>query len=874
VPIEAGRQLLHYRLIEKIGEGGMGVIWKALDTSLDREVAIKILPESVAADSQRLARFEREAKLLASLNHPNVATVYGVHDSDGMRFLAMELVPGEDLAERLQRGRMDIGQTTRIAGQMIEALEAAHAQGVIHRDLKPANVRVTEEGTIKILDFGLAKGRATRSHEHDPALSPTITSAGSMPGALLGTAAYMSPEQARGYEADARSDVWAFGCVLWECLTGEQLFAGPTVSDTLAAVLGRDPDWSRLPSSAPPNVVRLLRRCLAKDAKARLHHIADARIELEATEIEPATARTTQPGYRIAAAVLALAMLLSLWIWKPWSEGRSAKRKDNPLAGARFTRVTDFEGSEFDAAISRDGRFVAFQSDRLGGFGAFVGQIGTNRFRELTAEYDRRINSSRGMRLVGFNADGTEIWHHGGVGGRMRAFPLLGGPARNFLGERTANVDWSPDGDRIVYFDIAAGDPLFVADGDGTNPRKILEPPAGVHQHFPTWSVDGQWIYFSRGQTSYGEADLWRVRPDGSDPERLTQDLLLVSYPAPLDETTVLVVAREEDGAGPWLWAVDVETRAVRRATIGLERYSSIAASADRRRLVATVADPNAELWRVPILDRAATDRDAELFEATAGLRALAPRYGGSSLFFLSSLGGGDGLYRLQEGEITETWRGAESALMEPPAISLDGQRLVLLLRRDGKRRLHLVSADGAVRRLLTDRVDARGTAAWSPDGRWIVTGGRVDGARGLFKIPVDGGEPQRIVEGDAINPEWSPDGTLIVYAGEQVAAYSPLRAVDPDGNSIDLPEIQVLAGGERYRFTPDGSALILMQGEQNAQNFERLDLDTMERTVLTRFESATAMRTFDITPDGSRIVFDRLDDASDIVLIELDPDD
>ena len=195
-------------------------------------------------------------------------------------------------------------------------------------------------------------------------------------------------------------------------------------------------------------------------------------------------------------------------------------------------------------------------------------------------------------------------------------------------------------------------------------------------------------------------------------------------------------------------------------------------------------------------------------------------------------------------------------------------------MRRDGKRRLHLVSADGAVRRLLTDRVDARGTAAWSPDGRWIVTGGRVDGARGLFKIPVDGGEPQRIVEGDAINPEWSPDGTLIVYAGEQVAAYSPLRAVDPDGNSIDLPEIQVLVGGERYRFTPDGSALILMQGEQNAQNFERLDLDTMERTVLTRFESATAMRTFDITPDGSRVVFDRLDDASDIVLIELDPDD
>ncbi|NIV46266.1 MAG: protein kinase, partial [Gammaproteobacteria bacterium] len=257
--IEAGQQLLHYRLIEKIGEGGMGVVWKAVDTTLDREVAIKVLPEDVAADSQRLARFEREAKLLASLNHPNIATVYGVHEARGERFLAMELVPGEDLAVRLRRGRMDVTQATCIAGRIVEALEAAHAQGVIHRDLKPANVRVTADGTVKILDFGLAKGHACDSTEHDPELSPTVTSAGSIPGTLLGTAAYMSPEQARGYEADARSDVWAFGCVLWECLTGEQLFAGPTVSDTLAAVLSREPDWSRLPKNTPANIVRLLR---------------------------------------------------------------------------------------------------------------------------------------------------------------------------------------------------------------------------------------------------------------------------------------------------------------------------------------------------------------------------------------------------------------------------------------------------------------------------------------------------------------------------------------------------------------------------------------------------------------------------------------
>ena len=266
--VEPGTTLLHYRLVEQIGEGGMGVVWKAVDTTLDREVAIKVLPPNLATDPERLARFEREAKLLASLHHPNIASVFGLHATNGLRFLAMEYVRGEDLAQRLKRGPLPLDETIAIARQIAKAVETAHEAGVIHRDLKPANIVLTEDDKVKVLDFGLAKAlestAGANSGSHDSAHSPTLTSAGTVAGVILGTAAYMAPEQAKGKAVDRRADIWAFGTVLWEMLTGAQLFQGETISDTLAAVLREEINWSALPPTTPPAVHRLFKRCLTR----------------------------------------------------------------------------------------------------------------------------------------------------------------------------------------------------------------------------------------------------------------------------------------------------------------------------------------------------------------------------------------------------------------------------------------------------------------------------------------------------------------------------------------------------------------------------------------------------------------------------------
>jgi Tol biopolymer transport system component len=550
-----------------------------------------------------------------------------------------------------------------------------------------------------------------------------------------------------------------------------------------------------------------------------------------------------------------------------WLLGGRAAAVQNPLENALFTRFTNFEGAERSAAISPDGRFVAFRADRDGPFDVWLGQVGAGRFVNLTKGIDDEFSIDTPS--VGFSRDGSEIWLSGGAGRRLRLMPLMGGTARPFLAETAVTVAWSPDGTRVAYHLQDNGDSIFIADRTGANARLILRRKENEHNHFLVWSVDGRWIYFTSGTPTTKEMDVWRIPSEGGSPERLTRHNSDVAYPVPIDKRTVLYVSHDLDGSGPWLWALDVERRRTRRVSFGVEKYLSVAATPDGRRLVATVANPNASLWTAPILpDRVAEESDVKPFTLPTA-DSSAPQFGPASLFYLSSLGAGDGVWRFADGQSTEIWKGSDGSVLAPPAASHDGRRIAVVLRRDGKLRLHVLSADGGELQALADTIDVRGGASWSPDDKWIVVGGNEAGSAGLFKIPADGGQSMRLAAGAAFNPAWSPDGSLIVYAGPNVSIFAPLLAARADGTKVELPSIKVRRDGERARFTPDGK-VIYMQGQLRAQDFSLLDLSTMKTRPLTNLKQRDSMRTFDVTPDGKRIVFDRLRDNSDIVLIDL----
>jgi Tol biopolymer transport system component len=862
VGLSPGTRLGPYEIIGTLGAGGMGEVYRARDTALNRHVAIKFISAELAGTAAR-QRFQREAELLSSLNHPHVLAVYGLGELEDTPYLVTELVDGGTLDDWVRAHEPSWRQVVGLLTSVAEGLAAAHDAGILHRDLKPANILIGRSGYPKLADFGLAKSMGSQ-HEGTTVVSPTHA------GLIVGTIAYMSPEQAAGRAVDARSDIFSFGVVLYEALTRKHPFGGISSLEVLQAVMHRQPE--RLPDEFPFALRLLVEKALEKDPAERYQSTRDLVVDLRrlSRDRPPAASSAERPrahrpaawlaGAALAGAAAAIAVMS--FAIPPASE------EPNPLANASFTRLTNFDGTERSAVVSPDGRFVAFRADREGPLDVWLAQVGTGRFTNLTKGIDDEFATDTPS--CGFSFDGSEIWLSGGPDRRLRLLPIIGGNPRPFLTDRAVTVAWSPDGQRIVYHLQDDGDSMYVADRTGANARLLFRRTQNEHNHFPVWSTDGRWIYFSSGTPITKEMDVWRIAVEGGTPERLTTHDSDVGYLAPIDAHTLLYVTHDQDGSGPWLWALNVDRKTTRRVSFGIEKYTSVAATPDGSRVVATVSNPSAHLWTVPITPSgAAQEADVKPF-ALPTAEASAPRIGGGALFYLSSLGAGDGVWRFAAGEVSEIWKGSDGSVLTPPAASSDGKQVAVVIRRDGRLRLHVLSADGGEIRTLADGIDVRGGASWSPDNTWIAVGGNESGTPGLFKIPVGGGAPMRLTAGPAFNPAWSPDGQLIVYGGPNVSAFQVLLAVRPDGTPVELPRILIRRDGERVRFMPDGKAVLFMQGTLRAQDFAMLDLATMSVRTLTHLSQRDTMRTFDVMPDGKRLVFDRLRDNSDIVVIDL----
>ena len=527
--LQVGSRLGHYDVTALLGEGGMGQVWQATDTQLNRDVALKILPDAFADDPDRLARFQREAQVLASLNHPNIAQIYGIEEAEGTRALVLELVEGPTLADRIAKGPFPIDEALPIAKQIAEALEAAHEAGVIHRDLKPANIKVRDDGTVKVLDFGLAKALEDDVGS-DPSESPTMTAAATRAGVIMGTAAYMSPEQAKGQAVDKRSDVWAFGAMLFEMLTARKAFVGESVSETLAAVLTADVDLDGLPPDVPPAGRRLLRRCFEREPKRRLRDIGEGLIQLEEglsgpPDDQSPEGRTAPAGWRQAlprVAGLSLAVVTSVAVWTLKSTSTQPVSK----FAVSVAPSAPVELGADNVAISPDGTLVVYTA----GGGLHVRPLNQLESEPLRgAENARHQFFSPDGAWVGFQTSNSDLTSE--QGGPMHKVSILGGPPVTICeipAEELRGATWSPDG--TIIFGTEFGDLMRVSAAGG-EPESI-STSGGADHRWPELLPGGASVLFtiSTGRSSADDQialldlDTGRhevIIPEGSSPRYL-----------------------------------------------------------------------------------------------------------------------------------------------------------------------------------------------------------------------------------------------------------------------------------------------------------------------------------------------------------------
>lgn len=559
--------------------------------------------------------------------------------------------------------------------------------------------------------------------------------------------------------------------------------------------------------------------------------------------------------------VLAIALLVVAVAWWSWPDAGS--RSDSPLADARFAPLTDFAGVEQAVAISRDGRQVAFLSERSGRLDVWIGTVGSGEFRNLTNGTVAELYNPE-VRNLAFTPDGAHLLVWTRVpGGRVvtRRVPVGGGPAGTWRDD-VVEVDWSADGRRLVYHTTAPGDPAYVVEPDGKT-RLLHVGAPGIHNHFQVWSPDDRTIYFVGG-TPPDDMDLWRIAADGTGLEQLTRHGSRIAYPTFLDADTLLYLATSPDGTGPWLYALDVRTRASRRIGFGVDRYTSLAASADRRRVVATVGHARGSLWRMP-LD--GTAEPARIDVPTVG--GSSPRWGEGFLVYVAAKHDGSALQKLANDAVTELWSAPRTRIVGGPALAPDGRRIAFTAEDERGTRVYVAATDRPGARRLSESLEVRGTPAWWPDGRSIVVATVRDGTPRLVRVPLDGSAPLPLVDAYSVNPVWSPDGTYLVYAGADAGPDFTLHAIGADSAPRTLPSIRLPRGARRFCFTPDGRELVVLLGEMRYPNLWAVDVASGARRQLTHFGREFTIRDFDVSRDGREIAFDRRADEADVVLIE-----
>jgi Tol biopolymer transport system component len=655
----------------------------------------------------------------------------------------------------------------------------------------------------------------------------------------------------------------------------------------------------------PLKLEEIINRAVEKDRKLRYQHAADLRAELQRLRRDTETAKAmtplggspavlseaspsgevlradkgsfvseTQKGRprrwlvlgSVALAILGLAVGASVWLQRNEYFWR------NPIADARFQRVTDFEGAEQAAAVSRDGHFVAFLSDRDGQMDVWVTQAGSGQFHNLTrGSAPELVNPS--IRTLGFSPDGSLVTYwvrkqDGSKGISIWAVPTLGGQPRPYL-EGAAEYDWSRDGLRLAYHTPGPGDPLFVSDGtQRPEDRPIFTAPAGLHCHFTLWAPDMRFIYFVLGSLP-DKLDIWRIAPTGGTPERITSHFARVIYPVLLDRRTLMYLATDPDGSGPWLYSMDVERRIPHRLSSGVDRYSSLAASADGRRLVAALASPKRTLWRLRIDGSPTGVTTAARISLTTGT-GFAPRLGPNYLLYVAATGTNESIWKLANGTGTELWSGQGAEIFGGPAISSDGQHIAFSARQHGQTLLYVMQADGTKARIVADSLGLQGAPAWAPDGQSIISAVNDHGVPRLFRVPLDGRPPALFVQEYSVDPAWVPDGRFIVYSGPDIGTTFSVKAVTAEGAAHLLPVVTLTRGARHLAFLPGGHALVLLQGQIEHKDLWLIDLETGAKRQLTNLTPDFDVRDFDISPNGREVVLERVQEGSDVVMLDL----